>query len=138
MNKFFLEMLTPERKFFSGEVASVTVAAEDGETEILASHAPVVIALVPGMIRISDGEEKKICANGEGFLLAEGEKVSIFCQTFEWPDEIEYDRVNRAIKEHTEKLKEAETSAEYRLSKMTIARAMARLKVKELIDKVKD
>lgn len=125
-------MLTPERSFFKGEVDGLIINAVDGEMEILADHMPVVIGLKPSMMKINDGEEYKICANGEGFVAVEKDAVFIMCQTLEWPEEIEYERVNRAIEEHTQKLKEAANIAEYRLSKMTIARAMARLKVKQI------
>ncbi|MGN1042010.1 MAG: ATP synthase F1 subunit epsilon [Christensenellales bacterium] len=137
MKKFVLEMLTPERRFFLGEADSVVVKAVDGETEILADHVPVVIALVPDMVRIRKDGETLFCANGEGFVTVDKDKVFILCQTFEWPEEIEYERVNRAIREHTEKMREATDTADYRVSKMTIARAMARLKVKELKDNQK-
>lgn len=137
MKKFRLEMLTPERSFFVGEAAGITVLAADGEREILASHMPVVIGLKPSMIKINTGEEIKICANGEGFAAVESDAVFVMCQTLEWPEEIEYERVNRAIEEHSEKLKEADNIADYRLHKMTIARAMARLKVKQFKDTIK-
>lgn len=137
MKKFRLEMLTPERNFFSGEAESLTLKAPDGETEILAGHMPVVIGLKPDMIKINTGSEIKYCANGEGFAVVEGEKVFVMCQTFEWPEEIEYGRVRKAIEEHTEKMRRANTMADYRVSKMTIARAEARLKVKKFIDENK-
>ncbi len=131
MNKFHLEMLTPERSFFEGEVAGIILDAPDGEMEILADHQPIVIGVKPAMLKINTGDEFKICANGEGFVAVEKNRVYIMCQTLEWPEEIEYERVQRAIDEHTQKLEEAQSVADYRLSKMTIARAMARLKVKQ-------
>lgn len=137
MKKYLLEMLTPERTFFKGEVDSVVVKAVDGETEILADHAPVVIGLVPDVIKLRTDEKTELCSNGEGFVMVNKDKVFIMCQTFEWPEEIEYDRVNRAIEEHTERMKEALDSADYRVSKMTIARAMARLKLMEIKDRIK-
>lgn len=134
MKKFALEMLTPERSFYEGEAESITVRALDGETELLAGHMPVVIGLKPAMIKINTGDETKICANGEGFCMVEGNVVYIMCQTLEWPEEIEYERVNKAIEEHTQLIKKASNSADYRLSKMTIERALARLRVKQFKD----
>ena len=134
MRKFRLEMLTPERSFFVGDVEGLVVTAPDGEREILANHMPIVIGVKPAMMRINTGEEVKICANGEGFVVVETDAVYIMCQTFEWPEEIELDRVNRAIEEHTKKLQEAKNMVDYRISKMTIARALARLKVKKFKD----
>lgn len=133
MKKFALEMLTPERTFFKGQVDAVVVKAVDGETEILADHVPVVIGLVPDIISIIVDGEKKLCSNGEGFVMVGKDKTFVMCQTFEWPEEIEFERVDKAIKEHTEKMKSAEDAADYRISKMTVARAMARLKLIEMI-----
>lgn len=130
MKTFYLEMLTPERKFFSGEVAGITLTAQDGEVEILANHAPVVVGLQPSIIWINDGEKRKYCASGEGFAVVEGNKVFVMCQTMEWPEEIDDERVSKAIEEHTKKLETAKSIVEYRLSKMTLSRAIARMKVK--------
>lgn len=127
-------MLTPERSFFTGEVVGIILCPPDGEMEILADHEPMVIGLNPAMLKINTGDEYKICANGEGFAAVEKDRVFIMCQTMEWPEEIEYERVKRAIDEHTKKLEEAKSVADYNVSKMTIARAMARLKVKQFRD----
>jgi F-type H+-transporting ATPase subunit epsilon len=130
MTKFMLEMLTPERTFFKGKVDSIIVQSLDGSLGILAGHSPMVIGLEPSMITIKNDGETKICANGEGFLQVRPDETIILCQTMEWPEEIELNRVNRAIEEHERKLREAKSIAEYKLSKATLSRAFARLRVK--------
>ncbi|HHT82873.1 MAG TPA: ATP synthase F1 subunit epsilon [Clostridiales bacterium] len=130
MKKFLLEMLTPEKIFFKGEVKSVSVPSLDGNMGVLAHHTPMVIGLQSGQITIDTGEQKEILANGEGFMVIRPEKTAIFCQTMEWPEEIEINRVNRAIEEHQRKIREAKSISEYKVSKATLARALARLKVK--------
>lgn len=130
MKKFILEMLTPEKTFFKGEVDSVTVQSLDGSLGILANHSPMVIALEPGMISFKIDNENKLLSNGEGFVEVRPDETVILCQTMEWPEEIEINRVNRAIEEHERKLREAKSIAEYKLSKATLSRAFARLKVK--------
>lgn len=123
-------MLTPEKVVFKGEAEMVVVKALDGEVGILAGHLPMVASLEPYMIRIKTGGEEKVLANGEGFMQVKPTEVLILCQTMEWPEEIELSRVQRAIEEHQAKLKNATSDAEYRLSRATLARAFARMAVK--------
>jgi F-type H+-transporting ATPase subunit epsilon len=47
-----LEILTPERKLFSGEVYGVQLPGIDGLFEVLDKHAPLVSALKSGKLKI--------------------------------------------------------------------------------------
>lgn len=47
-----LEILTPERKFFSGDVYGVQLPGVVGSFEILDRHAPIVSALKAGRLKI--------------------------------------------------------------------------------------
>ena len=47
-----LEILTPERKIFSGEVYGVQMPGISGSFEVLEKHAPLVSALKPGRIKV--------------------------------------------------------------------------------------
>jgi F-type H+-transporting ATPase subunit epsilon len=47
-----LEILTPERKLFSGEVFGVQLPGTDGLFEILDKHAPLVSALGKGQVKV--------------------------------------------------------------------------------------
>ena len=49
-----LEILTPERKLFSGEVYGVQLPGITGSFEILDKHAPLVSALGSGKISTAD------------------------------------------------------------------------------------
>ena len=133
MKKFRLRMLTPERTFFDGEVVSVTVVDNEGERQLLADYLSVVFPLRAAKIRIDDGRETKICANGEGFLTVEKDAVYVMCQTFEWPEEIELTRVNRAIEEHASKLTQEEDEQKRLYHEKTLERAQARLSVLALM-----
>lgn len=50
---FPLELVSPERVLFSGEVEQVVVPAGEGEATILAHHAPFMSSLRPGVVTIS-------------------------------------------------------------------------------------
>jgi F-type H+-transporting ATPase subunit epsilon len=47
-----LEILTPERKLFSGEVYGVQMPGISGSFEVLDRHAPLVSALKKGRIKV--------------------------------------------------------------------------------------
>lgn len=47
-----LEILTPERKLFSGEVYGVQMPGITGSFEVLDRHAPMVSALKAGRVKV--------------------------------------------------------------------------------------
>jgi F-type H+-transporting ATPase subunit epsilon len=47
-----LEVLTPEKKIFSGEVYGVQMPGISGSFEVLDKHAPIVSALKAGTLKI--------------------------------------------------------------------------------------
>ena len=55
-----LEILTPDKKIFEGEVTSVTVPGALGSFEILNNHAPIISILENGkvVVRTATKEQK--------------------------------------------------------------------------------
>lgn len=47
-----LEIYTPERKVFRGQVYGIQLPGIDGSFEVLQNHAPLVAALVPGKAKV--------------------------------------------------------------------------------------
>jgi F-type H+-transporting ATPase subunit epsilon len=47
-----LEILTPEKKFFSAEVYGVQLPGISGKFEVLDKHAPIVSALGKGVLKV--------------------------------------------------------------------------------------
>ena len=67
---FSLEILTPRRVVFRGEVVSLVAPAETGYLGVLAHHAPLVTTLASGAltVRNTSGAVKVLQAKGPGFL----------------------------------------------------------------------
>ncbi len=60
-----LEILTPDKKVFEGEVRSVTVPGTMGSFEVLKDHAPVISTLEDGKVIIrTDKDEETIFIKG--------------------------------------------------------------------------
>jgi len=53
----YLEIITPDKKIFSGEVSLVQLPGTDGSFEILNNHAPLISTLAKGKIKITDSEK---------------------------------------------------------------------------------
>lgn len=62
-----LEILTPEKKLFSGEVFGVQLPGTDGLFEILDKHAPMVSSLTNGQVKVL-----KTATQTEGFTIKSG------------------------------------------------------------------
>ena len=50
----YLEIITPDRKIFEGEVDSATFPGSDGEFQVLNNHAPIVSSLTKGRVFYSN------------------------------------------------------------------------------------
>ncbi|MDR0751740.1 MAG: ATP synthase F1 subunit epsilon [Christensenellaceae bacterium] len=130
IHKFAIEILTPEKTFYEGEIESLIVETSEGKIGILAGHSPLVIGLIPGVVKMKTNEEEELTAvNSEGFVEVRPGKTVILCQTMEWPEEVEPNRVAKAIEEHERILRQARSATEYKLSRATLARAFARMRV---------
>ena len=124
-----LKILTPEREFFDGDVEAVTVTAPDGLFTILADHAPILMPISVGSIRIKREGNWEEASNTEGFLEVHHQGVLIFVQACERPEEIDRRRAEEARRRAEEQLRQKQSLGEYTRSKMDLARAMARLRV---------
>lgn len=58
-NKIMLEVVTPYRHFYEGQVSGVVMPSLDGDLGVLPGHAPLVVALTPGHLEITIDEDKR-------------------------------------------------------------------------------
>ena len=79
-----LEILTPEKKLYSGEANLVQLPGIDGLFEILNNHAPIISALGNGILKFKNAEgETNLringgfveCLNNQVIVCAEGGSV---------------------------------------------------------------
>ena len=76
---FKLEILTPRKRIFSGEVSSLVAPGELGYLGVLANHAPLVTTLVPGKVTLRDatGGTQALQSNGDGLLEVHHNQVTL-------------------------------------------------------------
>lgn len=54
-----LEVITPDKKLFEGEVDAVTFPGIDGSFQVLKGHAPIISSLKEGKIKVNLSNEEK-------------------------------------------------------------------------------
>ena len=54
-----LEIVTPDRKVFQGEVSEATFPGALGAFQVLTKHAPIVSALAKGLVSFTTAEGKQ-------------------------------------------------------------------------------
>ncbi len=131
---FSLEIITPDRSFFSGEVESVILPAKGGEMEILRYTLPMAVVLEGGVMRIGQNSRWMEAVVGQGFVRVDRDKTVIMAESAEWPHEIDSEKVQEEIGEIDEKLRRAQSMREYRMAKAQLAIQLAKLKIKDYKD----
>ena len=53
----FLEIITPDKKLFSGEVKAVKLPGADGSFGVLNNHAPIIASLKKGTVKVTDNDK---------------------------------------------------------------------------------
>jgi F-type H+-transporting ATPase subunit epsilon len=54
-----LEIITPDKKIYSGEVTSVSVPGMNGRFQMLKNHAPIISTLMNGKVKVKDKDGVK-------------------------------------------------------------------------------
>ena len=80
-SKLTVEVVSPERRIWSGEATLVSARTLDGDLGILADHISLLGVLVPGVVSIkgSDGTTTEFTMDG-GFISVSKNRVSILGQ----------------------------------------------------------
>jgi len=131
-NTIKLEVITPERLFYEGDVEMVIVRTLNGDEGFMANHAWACKLLSTGELWIQEKGAKdfRIAAIAGGYIDVQNQIV-IFTDAAEWPEEIDEERAKAAKERAESKLRiEPKDSVDIELAKLAIARALTRIHVK--------
>ena len=131
MNTFTLHLLGADRLFYEGQCYSVTVPASDGQYGVLAGHANLITAIVPGELTFTvPGDEPVTVAVAAGIMKVEDNDVLILVDSVLRPEEIDADRAREEAAAAREALMQKKSRQEYRSAQAQLARAVTKLKVR--------
>jgi len=75
-----LEIITPDKTIFKGEVDLVQLPGIDGSFEILNNHAPLISALKEGIIKIQKGKSEDFFEVKAGVIEVLDNKVLVLAE----------------------------------------------------------
>ena len=132
MKAFHIDIVTPDGIEYSGEVESLLVRTDDGDVEILAGHTDLLASLGTGRVRIIENGTARFGSVNGGFLTVKGKEVSLCAITFEFADQIDIKRAERAREKAEASLREAKSDAEIDMSKAKLLRSLSRINVAKM------
>ncbi len=134
LKKFRLEVISPERVFYTGDVEMIELTTTEGEIGIYADHIPLTAIVAPGVLTIteSSGEDGiKEAAVLEGFLEILPDKVTILAQSCEWPDEIDMNRAIEAKARAERRIKSMDTQVNMTRAELALRKSLVRINLAE-------
>ena len=127
--KFELKIITPDRMFYEGSADMVEFNTTEGEIGIYKNHIPMTVIIKPGVLTITDGEEKKEAALHAGFVEILQDKVTILAEVIEWPGEIDEKRAEAAYERAKERISGKDPKTDIARAETALLRATARINV---------
>lgn len=130
MSQFLLEIITPERSFFKGEVDRVIARSISGDIAILDKHIPLVTPVEISIIKIKSGNEEKKAAISTGYMEVSPGKTTLIVDAAEWPDEIDLERAEAARRRAEERLRSG-VDTDVARAEFALSRAINRIDAKQ-------
>lgn len=131
------EVLTPYRRFFTDNVFSLTFVTHNGDYEVLAEHEPSVVPIRIGRLRLKTAEGFKSAFVSKGFALIKRNQARVFVMAAEWPEDIDRERAQEALKRAEKRLEEGSLKWSIEQTKFAKARAKVRLRISDEVLAIK-
>nr|MEE4269770.1 ATP synthase F1 subunit epsilon [Candidatus Krumholzibacteria bacterium] len=127
---FKVMIVTPDKTAYEGQVVSATIPGLAGYMGIWANHAPLVGAVVPGVVllKIDDEGNEVHFSVGTGFVEVSDNVVNLMTDTCEAAGQIDVDRARKALDRAKSRLKGMEADLDRERARMAASRAEARVK----------
>ncbi|MFN2555699.1 MAG: ATP synthase F1 subunit epsilon [Nitriliruptorales bacterium] len=116
-----VEIVSAEKRLFSGEANEVYARSLEGEIGILPGHQPALLTLdvAPVRINLADGGQETVAVH-HGFLYFQDNELVVLADMAELESEIDQQRAERDIERYEDRLskeEDAETRAALRRAK---------------------
>ncbi len=122
-----VHLVTPEREVWSGRADMVIARGVDGEVGILAGHAPLLIRLAIGPLRIRIGDREEPAVVDGGFLHVtsgeDGTRVDVLATYAEMAGEIDARAAEARLEEARRRVQHHDDAG----ARAELAKALARV-----------
>jgi len=130
---FDFQVVTPNRIVLKERVTSLMVPGARGSLGFWARHAPMLVALAPGVVRFrpagTPGVPFQLLAVGGGFYeFSPDGRATLLADTAELPAEIDVDRAMAAYQRARRRLSRPTPKVDISRAELALERALARLR----------
>ena len=131
-----LEIVTPDKNFYSGDVKMFVIETTEGEIGVLNDHEPLVTPVSIGHLWLDiDGKGKgntKDAACNKGFLTINDNTATIVVDSAEWKDTIDVQRAKEAKERAEKRLEKRDDDIDAIRAKTALERAMNRMRISKI------
>jgi F-type H+-transporting ATPase subunit epsilon len=129
---FSLEIVTPAKVVFQGEVTSLSAPGTLGGFQVLYNHAPLLSSMAVGVVKIRDTEGKDtLYATRGGFVEVKENRAVVLAETAERADEIDVPRAKAALERAKQRLRSDDPGIDIDRARAALFRALNRLRLVE-------
>ena len=129
MSSYRLQIVTPDGCPFDAQAEALLLRTTEGYVSIRAQHTDYIAVLDIGMVTLTVDGKARTAACGGGFLTVEKGEVRLVATSFEYSDEIDVARAERAKERAEQILSASKDDKDIDLARVRLARALNRLKV---------
>ncbi|CVI66439.1 ATP synthase epsilon chain [Eubacteriaceae bacterium CHKCI004] len=126
---FRLEIISPDRIFYTNDVLMVEYNTVEGEVGVYAEHIPMTQIIAPGRLIITEENGQRTAALLSGFVEITPDKVTVLAEAVEWPQNIDIARAERARDRAQQILSAEEDEQTLLLAEAALKRALVRLDI---------
>ena len=137
MSGLYLEIVTPSKSVFKGEINSITVPGTKGSFQVLKNHAPIVSSLEVGHIKINLTDNTILnYATGGGTIEVNKNNIILLADSIEMVADIDVERARQAKDRAEERMsrRNIDKNIDVKRAELALARAVNRLKLKTKIN----
>lgn len=126
---FRLEIISPDKIFYTNDVFMAEYNTTEGEVGIYANHIPMTQIIAPGRLTITEENGEKTAALLSGFVEITQEKVTILAEAVEWPQNIDVERAKEAKIRAERRIGSDKSDIDMIRAELALKRALIRLDV---------
>ncbi len=131
MSELNLEIITPSKSEFNGQINAITVPGSNGRFQVLKNHAPIISTFDIGMIRVDLPDGKSIhYATVDGTIEVLDNKVLVLADSIESESDIDEERAIKAKLRAEERLTKKNSEINLTRAQAALLRANNRIQIK--------
>lgn len=129
---FELQIITPDRVFWSGEAFMLELNTSEGEVGIYKRHIPMTMIIEPGILKIHKDGELLEAAVHAGFIEILQDKITVMAEIAEWPDEIDANRAHEAEERALRRIQARDPKIDLSRAEIALRKALVRQQAAQL------